>query len=183
MSIRLVIVAAFVLATPVGAAASGSFGQACYQAAAFDWPVRQSLDICKAALRDRGLSTRDRGATLVNRGVVELRARDYVAAVADFDAALVVVPDLADALVNKGIAQADAGHPVDAIASLTAALAANTARPEIAYYMRAMANEDVGATGAAYDDYRRAAALAPEWTAPADQLRRFSVVRRATALG
>jgi hypothetical protein len=36
---------------------------------------------------------------------------------------------------------------------------------------------------AAYDDYTAAAALAPDWTEPAEQLRRFTVTRRPTARG
>ncbi len=52
----------------------------------------------------------------------------------------------------------------------------NPARPEVAYYTRAIANEALGRTRAAYDDYRQAAALKPEWSEPKNQLKRFSVV-------
>ncbi len=170
------------LAGPANARPDSGFGPACYQAAAFGWPLRQSLEICREALRDPTLSPRDRGATLVNRGIVELHAKRYAAAVADFDAALVVAPDLPAALVNKGTALLEAGRPADAVDVLTAALATSPDLP-VAYYTRAMANEAVGATAAAYDDYRRAAALAPDWAEPVEQLRRFSVARRPTARG
>lgn len=86
-------VVAVVFAGRAGASNSG-FGPACHQAAAFGWPLRQSLEICRQPLRDRSLSPRARGATLVDRGIVERHGKRYAAAVADFDAALVVVPGL-----------------------------------------------------------------------------------------
>lgn len=170
-------------AVPAGAVLPSGHRLACYQAAEFGWPTRNGLDVCTEALRDPKQSLHDRGATLVNRGIVQLHARRYAAAVADFDAALVVAPGLAEALANKGIALVDSGHPVDALDLLTAALAANPARPEVVYYSRGLANEEVGAMRAAYDDYTAAAALAPDWTEPAEQLRRFTVTRRPTARG
>ncbi len=183
MSISRAMAVVFLLAAPAGASVA-AFAPACFQAAAqvVDLPLRDGLDICASALRDRHLSARDRGATLVNRGVVELRAKRYAAAVADFDAALVIVPDLVEAMVNKGIALVESGRSADAVVVLDAAVTIAPDRAS-AYYTRAMANEEVGATRAAYNDYRRAAELAPDWAEPAAQLKRFSIVRRATALG
>ena len=184
MSIRAVMVAlAVATASSAGAALPGLYAGACYAAAEHGWPVRESLMVCTLALRDRGLSLRDRGATLVNRGIVQYRARQTAAAIADYDKALEVAPGLAEARVNKAIALVGAGRDREAIDLLSAAIADGPAEPEVAYYTRAMANEDLGALRAAYDDYTRAAALAPGWSEPAEQLRRFTVVRRPTALG
>jgi len=183
MSINTVTAIVLLLAAPAAAAGS-ALAPACFQVAArvVDLPIRDGLDICGSALRDRHLSARDRGATLVNRGVVKLHAKRYAAAVADFDAALAVAPDLVEAMVNKGIALIEAGRPADAVVVLDAAIAAVPDRAT-AWYARAMANEEAGATRAAYEDYVRAAALAPDWAEPAEQLKRFTVVRRVTARG
>ena len=48
-----------------------------------------------------------------------------------------------------------------ALPLFTAALERNTSRPELAHYGRAIANETLGNTRAAYDDYRRASELRP----------------------
>ena len=53
-----------------------------------------------------------------------------------------------------------------------------TERPEIAYYGRGLANEDVGNVKAAYDDLQRAVSLKPKWNAPAKDLARYQVRRR-----
>jgi hypothetical protein len=48
----------------------------------------------------------------------------------------------------------------------------------LAYYSRAMVHERVGNIRAAYADYKRAQELAPDWDDPAEDLKRFAVVRR-----
>lgn len=159
------------------------FANACFLAATWQWPARKALSVCTAALRERALTPHARAAILVNRGIVEFHARKLNAAIADYDAALAAEPDLADALVNKGIALVAGGRDAEAVPVLTDALAAEPTRPEVALYARAEANETLGETRAAYEDYSRAAELAPEWNAPAEQLRRFSIVRRRTARG
>ena len=53
--------------------------------------------------------------------------------------------------------------------------------PEIAYYGRGLAHEDVGNVKAAYDDLQRAVALKPKWDAPAKDLARYQVRRARTS--
>ena len=184
IAIKALTLLALTVAVPVpGEAGPSHLASACFSAAAWNWPARTSLDVCTAALRDRSLTPRERGATLVNRGIVAYHARKFGAAIADYDAALAVVPGLTEALIDKGVALVEAGRDAEAVPVLTAAIAEAPPRLEVALYARAMANETIGATRAAYDDYSRAAALAPDWDAPAEQLRRFSVVRRPTARG
>ena len=60
----------------------------------------------------------------------------------------------------------------------TVALERNTARPAMAHFGRAMANEDLGNIPEAYRDYRRAAELEPGWTDVQTELARFQVVPR-----
>jgi Flp pilus assembly protein TadD len=87
-----------------------------------------------------------------------------------------VRPGLADAYINKGIALVNLGRDEEAVAAISQGLELNTVRPEVAYYTRGVANEMLGNMRAAYNDYRQAAALKPEWQEPRTQLQRFAVV-------
>lgn len=171
------------LAAPVSVVGAGR-ARECFDAAVQNRPLRASLRICDAALRDDTLAIGDRAATLVNRGIVRMQAGRLDTALADFEAAITLRPETAEAYVNKGIALLRSGNrDKEAVASLSEGIARNPARPEIAYYQRAVANEGLGRVREAYEDYSRAAALAPEWADPAEQLQRFQSVRRKTLTG
>lgn len=159
-------------------------GRDCYVAAELKRETRASLDVCTRALEVDGISRRDRAATLVNRGIIHMQARDIESAVTDYRAAIVIEPDLAEAHVNLGIALLHrGGQDQAAIDTLTRALEMKPARPEVAFYSRAVAHEMVGNVREAFEDYSAAAAAAPDWKEPAEQLKRFSVERKATARG
>jgi tetratricopeptide (TPR) repeat protein len=64
-----------------------------------------------------------------------------------------------------------------AVESITRGIGLNTEEPHKAYYNRAIAYEAIGNVRAAYDDYTRAAELAPEWAQPRTELARFTVRR------
>lgn len=171
------------IAAPVAVAGTGR-AQACFEAAEQRQPLRPALRICDAALKDDTLTSTDRAATLVNRGIIRMQSDRVNAALVDFDAAIALRPDTAEAYVNKGIALLRLGNREDeAVAILSEAIARNPVRPEIAYYQRAVANEGLGRVREAYEDYSRAAALAPEWADPAEQLQRFQTVRKKTLTG
>lgn len=160
----------------------GGMGRDCYLAAETATPTRAGLDICTRALEEEALSLNDRAATFVNRGILRMQGKDLNAAISDFDSAIRTRPQTAEAYVNKGIAMVHLGnHDRDAVELLTLGLARSPIRPEIAYYVRGIANEQLGLTKEAYDDYTRAVALKPGWAEPLSQLERFSVKRKATA--
>jgi tetratricopeptide (TPR) repeat protein len=159
-------------------------GRDCYVAAELKRETRASLDVCTRALDVDAISRRDRAATLVNRGIIHMQARDIESAVTDYRAAIAIEPDLAEAHVNLGIALLHrGGQDQAAIDTLTRALEMKPARPEVAFYSRAVAHEMVGNVREAFEDYSAAAAAAPDWKEPAEQLKRFSVERKATARG
>jgi tetratricopeptide (TPR) repeat protein len=142
------------------------------------------MALCNMALADRTLSTTLHAATLVNRGVLHMKAEAFTAALTDYDAAIAEAPDNPDAYINKGIALLHMGNrDADAAAVLTEALAHNPARPELVYFHRASAYEGLGLLRDAYNDYSEAAQLAPDWAEPAIQLQRFKFVRRKTLAG
>lgn len=175
---------AIVATAPAGGARAailvvgGGDARACYEAAESRDHGRASVAVCERALDREALSRRDRLATRVNLGVVRIWGRQEVRAIEDFDAALREAPGLAEAKVNKAVALVRLNrNRRDAIALLTDALASGVSRPEVAHYARAMAFELEGDAAAAWRDYRRAAALRPDWAEPARALQRFTVVR------
>jgi tetratricopeptide (TPR) repeat protein len=172
-------------ATEVAAVTIGdSYARGCFEAATNGRSLKQGLRVCNSALIDETLALEHRAATFVNRGVVQMQARKLEAAIVDFDEAIRLRPETAEAYINKAIAlQRIGGRDDEAVTLLSEGLVRNPMRPEIAYYQRAMANEELGRVRAAYEDYSRAAALAPDWPDPAEQLQRFQVVRRKVMSG
>lgn len=174
------------LAAPAGASVvilGDGLGRECYLAAALKRDSAVALGICTSALQG-DLSQRDRAATFVNRGVIYAEARRHEKALQDYLAALAIDPSLGEAHVNAGIALLQiGGRDREVVETLTRAIAMGAPRLEVAYYTRAMAYELLGEVRAAYDDYHAAVAAKPDWEAPREQLRRFSIVRRERASG
>lgn len=159
-------------------------GRDCYLAAELKRETRSSLSVCGRALEIEGLSRRDRAATLVNRGIIHMQARDLESALVDYRAAIAIDRELAEAHVNLGIALLHrGGQDQAAVETLTRALEMKPARPEVALYSRAVAHEMLGNVREAFEDYSAAAAVAPDWKEPIEQLKRFSVERKPTARG
>jgi tetratricopeptide (TPR) repeat protein len=169
------------IAVPAGAAVTvlgSTSARMCYLSAeSRTRPASAHIDECDVALASEALSEHDRVATYVNRGILKLRLRRLDAAVADFDEAIRRNPDEAEAYLNKGMAalQREAPGWQEAVANFDTAIAKQTSRPELAYYGRGVANEMGGRIKAAYLDYKKANALAPEWREPKTELARFTV--------
>jgi tetratricopeptide (TPR) repeat protein len=149
---------------------------ACFRAADSESRRPDAVQSCAAALRSSDLSTYDRMATFVNRGIVRFRLEDFDGAIGDFDEAMRIEPNQPDAMINRGITMLAAGHDVDQSASyIERGLAGGPQRPWVGYYGRAVANELAGRDAAAYRDYKRAEELRPGWALPRQALARFSV--------
>jgi tetratricopeptide (TPR) repeat protein len=187
--IRLVTGVALLVAAGSASAAvtvlgGNTSGRDCYLAAEQKRDTKSSLAVCTQALETDALTRHDRAATMVNRGIIHMQARDLETAIADYKAAIALQPDLAEAHVNLGIALLHrGGQDQAAIDTLTRAIEMKPDRPEVALYSRAVAYELLGNVKGAYEDYSAAAALAPNWKEPAEQLKRFSVERRKTSQG
>ena len=154
-----------------------SSARMCFEAA--DSPLQPSIRemrYCDEALAQDALSEHDTVATHVNRGILKLRRNQVDAAIADFDQAIRIDPRQPEAYLNKGAALIRVNNPTEALRLFTVALEYNTRRPEIAHFGRAIANESLGNVRAAYNDYRRASELDPDWDEPQTELRRFRVV-------
>jgi tetratricopeptide (TPR) repeat protein len=177
-SLALVATVAF----PASAIASvltigGGYAEGCFHAAEDRDAGRNAMETCDRAMTEEGLTRHDRVATHVNRGILYLIRNDVEAANDDFDAALKLDPNEPDAWLNKAVAHARFGKSRDAMPYVTKALELNTRRPALAYFVRAMALEDIGNVAGAYYDLKKAQALEPKWSEPTAELKRFQVRR------
>ncbi len=174
-------VAATLPASPATAGSisiGNSTARDCYEAAIARTADRNSFYHCNLALDHEGLDSFDRAATLNNRGALYLRNRNYRSASRDFDSALKYNANNAEAWLNIAIVGLQQGKGSETLAMIDKSLALNTARPALAYYSRSIAYERAGNIRAAYNDLRRAVDLAPEWSAPREDLKRYQVTRR-----
>lgn len=184
MTTRKLVLAALLVAVAAPAAASvviigNNSARQCYEAAdAVAPPDVEDLRVCDRAIRDEALTMRDRVATHVNRGIVQLRRNRIDLALADFDRAIAMDPAQPESYLNKGAALMRLQDAAAALPLFTASLERNTTRPELAHYGRAIAHESLGNAREAYSDYRRAAELRPGWEEPLVELRRFRVVEQ-----
>lgn len=155
----------------------GGLAKDCYESVE-DGSTRytQIERICTNALTQESLTRTNRAATLVNRGIVRMRAERYEDAIADYDRALALEPELGAAYLNRGAALIFMEEYEQAVASLDRAIDLETQDLHAAYYNRAIARERSGDVEGAYFDFARAGDLMPDWDLPQRQLSRFTVV-------
>lgn len=174
--------AAVLTATAPASAANlvigGTLAEGCFQSAQVHEPTYYALQTCDRALVEEALTFDDQLATYVNRGILRMFRKDFESARADFDRAIAMDPNRAEPWLNKAILHFRQGDSRAALPLFDKALALGTERPEIAYYGRALAYEDLGNLRAAYSDLKRAASLKPDWSEPALDLARYQVRER-----
>ncbi len=183
MNARIALAASFAVlfaASSAHAAVSvigGGPGQFCYQGAESGVHPEDYIGYCNFALAS-GLSDADRAATYVNRGVLKMAMAKYDSAADDFTAGLAINDKMGEGYIDLGATQIAHKRFAEAIANIDKGLALGTKEPQNAYFDRAIADEALGNIQAAYDDYRQALALAPDFTLASDQLKRFKVVEK-----
>lgn len=194
--------AAALLATPVsaapndlaartrGASAQNVFGaphaNACAAAASSGRATEAAIDDCSEALSSEGLSKQNKALIYINRGAMYLRLNNGDAALADFDAALMINPKSPEAHLNRGAALVMVKKPGLAVGAITTALQLGVRDPHKAYFNRGAARESLGDIRGAFEDYSTALAIKPDWAMVEGELARFAKVRRdrlAAALG
>jgi tetratricopeptide (TPR) repeat protein len=172
--------AALVCAAPAGASTlviGGGAAKDCADAAINGRSDNASVTKCTLALETEILGFRDRARTYVNRGVMQMRQRNFGGAVGDFDAASKIDPNLGEAYVNRGAAYLASNRYGEGLAEIDQGLALGVKDPQKAYFNRGIAHENLGDVTAAYRDYTKAAELDPDWQAPKNELTRFTVKR------
>jgi tetratricopeptide (TPR) repeat protein len=149
----------------------------CYEAADSGQTTHEGIMFCNDALAGI-LSTTDRAATFINRGVLELNVAKINAAQEDFNAGIAINPDLAEGYVDRGATLIAQKRYADAIKDINKGLELGAKQPHIAYYDRAIADEGLGNLQAAYDDYRQALTIDPNFSLASDELKRFKLVEK-----
>jgi tetratricopeptide (TPR) repeat protein len=171
------------MAAPLAAAHSailtvgGPLSQLCYESALGHDGRDSAVDGCTRALDEEALRPGDRAATLVNRGIIRMISRRDHDADADFDAALSLDRNLADAWLNKGFLRLREGNGRGALPLLQAGIDRNPQRQALALFARGVAYEQMGEFQPAYADLRRAHELEPGWSLPSQYLARYQVTR------
>ena len=141
-------------------------------------PSLDAVKTCTLAIENEVLSSHDLAATYVNRGVLYLGAQDYGSATRDFNSALGIEPNLAEAFVNRGAALIGQGQDAQGVVEIDRGLALHPSEPEKAYFNRALAKERLNDLKGAYYDYKKAEELKPGWAMPEAELTRFKVVEQ-----
>jgi tetratricopeptide (TPR) repeat protein len=183
-AIPLAAICAATLLAGAGTAAASTWiigsgaAQECSDAAQKGRSDSRSVLACTTALEIENLNFRDRARTYVNRGVLQMRQREFSAARADFDEASGIDPNLGEAYVNRGATLVGEERYREGVEQIDKGLAMGVKDPEKAFFNRGLANEGLGDLKSAYKDYSRAAELKPEWTPPKIELARFTVKRQ-----
>jgi tetratricopeptide (TPR) repeat protein len=168
---------------PVKAPAAACFDAAqtvsLYGKALPDVANKDALSNCATALSNNKMTAKDRIATLVNRGTIEAASGDVTSSLADYDAALVLNPKMADIFINRGTALMRAARYEEARASFDEAVLLGGTNTYIAYFNRAMAEEKVGNINGASQDYKLALAMAPNYQPAKNELARLQTMPRA----
>jgi tetratricopeptide (TPR) repeat protein len=153
-----------------------SAASACYQHAAFERSDISAVADCDSAIDREMLQRRDRAATYVNRGIIQMRRGVLEPALADFDAAERLQRGFGPALaVNRSAAYIRMARYHDAIAQTDIAIAADAENLSDAWFNRGVALEMTGDTRGAYYAFERALAIRPDWRAAQRELARFTV--------
>jgi tetratricopeptide (TPR) repeat protein len=155
----------------------GSFAEGCFHAAESRVGTLEALSTCDRAFAEQALTADDEFATYVNRGIVKMHRGEFSGAQSDFDRAVALNLKRGEPWLNMGVLKIKQGDSRAAIPLFGKALELGTDSPEVAYYGRAMAFEDVGDLKSAYFDLRRAVELSPRWSEPMKQLARYQVRR------
>lgn len=176
LGLALVAGAAGAQVTVFTSSSSESFG--CSLAAQHGHATSETIKGCTMSIQHEGLAGRELAGTYVNRGVLHLVSGNYVAAEGDFDTALSIDPSLGEAYINRGAAQIAQRRWSQGIADIDRGLPLKPEQPEKAYFNRALAREQIEDIRGAYADYQKAIELAPTWTLPKEELKRFTVANK-----
>jgi len=148
----------------------------CYVDAVTGNPGRSSaIARCQAALRRIGMTKVHRASTLVNLGILQMRAGDYENALGSYDKSLNVAPGSPEALINRGAVLIYLDRNDEAIDNLTRSIELGTKKLPEALYNRALAYEKLEQFELAYNDLTRALELKPDFEAAERTVSRYTV--------
>jgi tetratricopeptide (TPR) repeat protein len=153
----------------------GQAGQ-CYQEARAGRFNAAARDICTQALdAGGGLTNHDLAGTHINRGAMEMQAKDFEAAHADFQEAIKIAPRMGEGYIGEGAYLVLMERYKDAEPLLDRGIELGVEEPEKAYYYRGMARWGQDNFKGAYLDFKKASELKPNWDLPKERLTHFQV--------
>lgn len=153
-----------------------SLGYGCFENARSGEDTLDAIKLCTRALEDGQMSVKDTAATYVNRGILRVSRGDIEGAIKDYNRALELKPELGEAYANMGAAYLRNDDFKAALSQLDKALTLELKQPSHVYYNRAIVYESLGQNEQAYEDFKQAAALAPDWAWPQRELQRYQVI-------
>jgi len=153
----------------------GGLAENCYLAAERGLRPADSIPVCNMALLDP-LTTHDRAATLVNRGILRLAAADARGSFDDFNRGLTMNADMAEGYVNRGAALIMLGRYNEAIEQINKGISLNAKKLQVAYFDRGLANYRLGNLVAAYHDYKQSQLIDPFFDPPTRELQGMTLV-------
>ncbi len=133
------------------------------------------VDVCNQALKDEVLTTKDRAATLDNRGVMLDMLGKVDKAADDFHEAIKLNETLGDPHVNLGSMLIKERRYSDAMDEINKGLELGMSFPHIGYYDRAIAEEMTGSYKEAYYDYKKVLEIEPDYAPATERLKDFIV--------
>jgi Tfp pilus assembly protein PilF len=175
----------FAIAAPAAASAQGAvtvigggMAKECYEAVEYARvSLPRAIEVCDQALELERLRTRDRAATYTNRGILFMRQGNNTRALWDYQRSLDLMPELQEAKVNLGAALYNLKRYPEALAALNEGVGTDSVEAKaVGYYNRGLTHEKLGDIQSAYEDFRRAFQINPEFTQAAEQMARFTVV-------
>jgi tetratricopeptide (TPR) repeat protein len=137
------------------------------------------MEICNRAVNGYDGSGENVAESYNNRGVLWFAQGGLEAALQDFGRAIRQQESMAQAHINRGYTLIALQRWQEAIPTFTRGLELGSSEEARALYNRGIAHEETGALREAYQDYRRAAELAPDWDEPQLELQRFQVSLKA----
>lgn len=156
----------------------GGLAKDCYEAVEYSRvQLTRAIDVCDLALETEHLRPKDRAATLTNRGILHMRQGNNTRALGDYSRAIDLVPELRQAKVNLGAALYNLKRYPEAMTALNEGVATESLEARaVGYYNRGLTNEKLGNVQLAYEDFRTALQLKPDFAQASAQLARFEVV-------
>ena len=156
----------------------GGLAKDCYEAVEYSKvQVTRAIDVCDLALETEYLRPADRAATLTNRGILHMRQGNNSRALGDYERAIALVPSLQQAKVNQGAALYNLKRYPEAMAALNQGVTTESLEARaVGFYNRGLTHEKLGNLQLAYEDFRSAIQLKPDFAQAAAQLVRFQVV-------
>ena len=139
--------------------------------------LKDGLQACSVALSDPAMT--HRAALLLDRGVIEVKLGNNEAALKDYDGAIALDKKLGDAYVSRAGLLVEMKRYDQARTDIAQGIALGASNLHVAYYSRAVIEEESGDVKAAYRDYKQALAIKPDFAPAIRELSRFRVVNRS----